>query len=217
MWQPPTDFEACRCPTCPWPPTPLTAILIGPFKFLPFSPLCPQQPYSKETNILFRPVIAWLYNSSMLVCPFLPPPPSPQDTLPPQTRSAKHGNTLSLVGTNTLNHFPAVGIAYSVKLHSCCSRQYWGPLRSHFLLPGSWCGHPPSLIPGMVTGCYGHLLCSVCYACAFLLLHQMLLKGRLCPLILTAVPPPHPSLFHLLEFSSEVYGVLDLGPFGCEF
>lgn len=165
VWQPPTDTEACCCPAGPWPPTPLTAILIGPFKFLPFSPLCPQQPYSKETNILSRPVIAWLYNSSMLGCPFLPPPPSPQGTLPPQTWSAKHGNTLSLVGTNTLNHLPAVGIANSVKLHSCCSRQYWGPLRSHFLRPGSWCGHPPSLIPGMATGCYGHLLCPVCCCC----------------------------------------------------
>ena len=126
----------------------------------------------------------------MLGCPFLPPPPSPQDILPPQTRSAKHGNTTSLAGTNTLNHLPAVGIAYGVKLHSCCSWQFWGPLRSHFFPPGSWCRCLPSLILGMVTGCYDHLLCSVFYACAFLLLHQMLLKGRLCLLILTAVPPP---------------------------
>lgn len=72
-----------------------------------------------------------------------------------------------------------------------------GAPEKSFPSPGSWCGHPPSLIPGMVTGCYDHLFCSVCYACTFLLLHQVLLKGRLCPLILTAVPLPRPppSLF----------------------
>lgn len=36
-WLPPTDFEACHCPAGPWPPTPLIAILTGPF-YLP-SPL----------------------------------------------------------------------------------------------------------------------------------------------------------------------------------
>ena len=57
-WLPPTGFEACHCPAGPWPPTPLIAILTGPFYLPSPLPISPHpQPYSKEPDILSWPVI----------------------------------------------------------------------------------------------------------------------------------------------------------------
>lgn len=64
-WLPPTDFEACHCPAGPWPPTPLIAILTGPF-YLP-SPLPipspalqqgAQHPVLASRNLVAQPLCA---------------------------------------------------------------------------------------------------------------------------------------------------------------